>query len=344
MDANDHSVTANERLNKVPIPVGVVVAVYNEEKTLPLFLEHFEQQEGISDVVCLAMVDGNSEDRSMEILKAWQMRLPIMRIISNPQRITPVAFNLGVKACLDAGADAITIASAHSWLADEFIAALQRSLHENDADILGAVHSYPDPESNFDRAIQAYSESLLGRRLGYLTRMTSPTPTQVAYSPTIKRKVFTKIGCFDESLARNQDNDFTTRAAEHGLLILTDPALRYTYIPRKNISGLIRQMYGNGYGVGLRPNAHGIKYFMPLLFWLFILMVVFLTTALDFPWQIAVSPLLIYCIAIFLETISWIRRARLGVLWLPILFLVGHVSYAIGTLFGIINYSRGRSS
>jgi glycosyltransferase involved in cell wall biosynthesis len=315
-----------------PVPLGIVVPMRNEATAIPHLLASLEQQTCLASIGCLACVDGGSEDSSRTIVASWQSRLPCLQLLDNPRHITPVAFNLGVEACLQAGVEAVLFVSAHSWLASGFVAQLQHILQLDEADIIGAVHQYPPPKSAFEQAVQSYCESRLGRRLGWWSRLSTATPTDVAFCPTIRRRVFDRVGLFDETMVRNQDNDFTARARAAGARVVTYPSLRYTYIPPQSFARHLRQMHGNGVWVGQRLHAHSPRHFAPALFWGCVL-VSLCVGWLTGHWRLGLSIALcaLYLVAIIGGTLSWLPQVGRGVYWLPALFVSGHLAYALGT-------------
>jgi GT2 family glycosyltransferase len=318
-----------------PIPLGIVVPIRNEAAGLPRLLESLTPQLAESGVKVVAFVDGNSQDDSANIIRNWSLTWPAISLLQNPKEITPVAFNLGIRHCLDAGADAVMLLGGHSWVAADFLQRLQMRLAKTEADIIGAVHLYPEAQAPFQRVVQCFSESRLGRGLNRLSKLSAPTPTKVAFSPTIRRRVFDRIGLFDVTMIRNQDNDFTSRAQMAGFSIETDPALRYFYVPRSSLRALLRQMWGNGYWVGMRPAAHGFKYLAPMLFWsgligscivaLFHPMILNLTTICVFA----------YLSALLLASAAQMRSAT--AICLAATFASAHCAYAGGTVAGLLH-------
>jgi glycosyltransferase involved in cell wall biosynthesis len=324
-------------VTEAPVPLGIVIPARNEAATLPRLLASLMSQQDLDSVRCLALVDGCSEDESRAIVASWQPKLPTLRLVDNPQRITPVAFNLGIAACLEAGAEAILLIGAHSWLAAGFLVRLQEVLRRGDADIIGAVHDYPKPASLFDLAVQAFCESRLGRRLGFFSKLETATPTDVAPCPTIRRQVFDRIGFFDESMVRNQDNDFTSRARAAGLRILTNPRLRYTYVPRGSFSRHLRQMRGNGFWVGRRLRVHGLRHFAPAIFWGGLILSTLISLLAGWRWEWVTAAWVVpYLLAIGGATLAWAPRIGTAALWLPLLFIASHAAYALGIFHGVV--------
>jgi succinoglycan biosynthesis protein ExoA len=325
------------------LKLGIVVPVQNEATALPRLLASFAAQTQLDAVACIAIVDGESDDGSPAICASWQDRLPMLRVVGNPRRITPVAFNLGIDTCLGAGCEAVLLLSGHSWIAGDFVANLLAILADGAIDIAGSIHNYPPPGSGREAAVQAFIESVLGRRAIHFSSMTAPTPTDVAYCPAIRARVFDRIGRFDESMVRNQDNDFTTRARAAGLRIVTFPSLRYTYLPRATAKQLFRQMKGNGFWVGQRPRVHGLRHFAPSLFWLAALASLAVAIAGGGWWWLL--PLLSfgpYLAAVVAETVRWHARNGASPLLLPALFVGAHASYAAGTLSGLLTPKPAR--
>jgi succinoglycan biosynthesis protein ExoA len=247
--------------------LGIVVPMRNEAAHLPKLLASLKHQSGIDSVCCLAIVDGCSEDDSKDVARSWQPALPMLHVFDNPKKNTPTGFNREIRACMEAGANAILLIGTHSWPEADFLQRLQQILAGTDAELIGAVHNYPEPTSWFEKVVQAFSESRLGRRLRFYSKLKLATPTNVAFTPTIRRQVFERIGVFDENMIRNQDNDFTSRPRAAGFRIITDPRLRYTYVPRRSLSLQLRQLYDNGYWGGRRLNVVGLKQFAPAIFW-----------------------------------------------------------------------------
>lgn len=326
-----------------PLRVGVVIAVRNEARWLDGLLTSLEGQEGFEAVCRVALVDGRSEDGTREILERWRRRLPVVTVLDNDARIAPVGFNLGIRACLEAGAETILLVSGHCSLHEGFLAEAQRVLASDEGDIVGCVLDYPPPTTAFEKASQAFVESRLGRRQGSFSRLTRPQPTAIATFPAIRCEVFGKVGLFDETMVRNQDIEFTQRARAAGFRIVTAPAMRCRYAPPSTLRHLVRQMYGNGLWVGRRILAHGLRHLAPAVFVSGAVIAGLLAAWRGQPWTAIWAALAgFYALAILVASISWLPRARAGALWLPLVFLLTHVAYAFGTIRGILSRGGGR--
>jgi len=320
-----------------PRRLGIVVAVRNEARWLGELLASLKEQQGLESVCRIAAVDGRSEDGSRRILEDWIPQLPMLRVLDNEARIAPTAFNIGIRDCLSAGADAVLLVSGHGALHRGYIQGLYETFTATKAAIVGCVHDYPPAISGFERGSQAFAESRLGRRLGTFSRLTSPRETGIAFCPTIRREVFDRVGLFDETMVRNQDIDFTTRARNAGFRIVTAPKLKTRYSPPTSFGRLLRQMYGNGVWVGRRLDAHGLRHLAPSIFYLGLAGMGILALLLRGAW---VWPFTIlggaYLLAVLATTIAWLPEAGGGALWLPPILLGAHGAYAAGTFRGLM--------
>ena len=103
---------------------------------------------------------------------------------------------------------------------------------------------------------------------------------------------------------------------------------------------MVKQKYGNGYWIGLTmgvcPKCFSLYHFIPLCFVLGILA----TTALAFlgVWQLAALMWGAYALFAVANTVlSQIADGFNGFAFLmPFLFLILHISYGVGTLWGLI--------
>ncbi|MGD8450997.1 MAG: glycosyltransferase [Phycisphaerae bacterium] len=100
--------------------VSIVVAVRNEARHLPEVLDLLFRQDYPADRLEVILVDGVSDDNSVAVANRYIAQHPTTnaRIVNNPRRITPCAFNVGIRA---ARGEIIAIFGAHAAYHPDYI-------------------------------------------------------------------------------------------------------------------------------------------------------------------------------------------------------------------------------
>jgi hypothetical protein len=86
-------------------------------------------------------------------------------------------------------------------------------------------------------------------------------PADTAYLGVFDATVLRSVGCFDESLVRNQDYELNWRLRDSGHLVWFDPELVVRYHPREELGRLARQYfdYGRWKREMLRRNPRALR-------------------------------------------------------------------------------------
>lgn len=190
-----------------------------------------------------------------------------------------------------------------------------------------------------------------------------------------KREVFEWIGYFDESLVRNQDDEFNLRLSKAGGLVWHSPKIRSWYRPRASLPALFNQYVQYGYWKVRVIQKHKLpaswRHLVPAVF-LLALLSSFLLSAfsfvlialrsqvssrnpevLHFSFQLSAFSFLLILSAYLLAVVaaSFVTAAKSQWKLLPILPLVFpcyHFGYGYGFLRGIwdfvIRRKRGHKS
>ena len=155
----------------------------------------------------------------------------------------------------------------------------------------------------------------------------------------IRKSVFEKIGYFDETFVRNQNDDFNFRIRRAGGSIFVTPRVKYVYYVRENFGKCFRQFLQYGYWriplIVKHRKPINVRQVIPFLFYLscmvfFILGIatgrLFLTFALP----------AVYFASLALVSISLVRKAGPKVAGLvPLAMAVIHFGDASGFALGI---------
>jgi glycosyltransferase involved in cell wall biosynthesis len=251
--------------------VSLIVPCRNEEATIGGLLQSLLEQDYPADLVEVVLVDGMSTDRTREVAREFARQHPWLevKLLSNPQKITPVAFNLGIAA---AKGDVVFFLGAHSRYSANYLSGVIAAVHETGADAVGSTAvTVPASETRIARAIALALSSRFGvgnslMRVG----VRQPVEADTASCPGYRREVFDRVGRFNERLVRNQDIEFNLRLRRAGGRIVVDPRITTHYRARGTLRDLFRNNFWNGYWVvrGARVSRlpFALRHLVPLAF------------------------------------------------------------------------------
>lgn len=285
------------------------------------------------DAIEVIVVDGLSTDGTGDIARSFLPSLPLLRVMDNPKRITPAAFNIGVN---ESSGEFVAIISAHSTITPSYVSNTVRSFRRLEADCVGG--RLVNEGSGFvGRVLAALIASplVVGNARFRYSNVEGPVDTVMG---TYRRSVFDRIGLFDERLLRNQDNEFNARLRGAGGVIYLVPELEARYRVRKRVRDAIRQFFGNGrwavYTSRIRHDAMSLRHFVPAAF-VVALVVSALIGSLTGFWWLVVAVVGPYALLVLL-TASVLQVAfleRIAVVFIQPLL---HLSYGLGTLTGLV--------
>jgi GT2 family glycosyltransferase len=150
---------------------------------------------------------------------------------------------------------------------------------------------------------------------------------------------FHRVRLFDESLRRNQDDEFNLRLRLRGGRIVLDPSIKPAYIPRGTLRAVFRQYfeYGRWKVPVMRKHRRvlGLRSLAPAVFVLWL--IALLTTAPFWrpaEWALALTAVS-YCGLALGFGVASLRRRRESLLLLPRVlaaYFAFHVGYGVGML------------
>jgi glycosyltransferase involved in cell wall biosynthesis len=323
----------------VPQRVTVIVPCRNERAFIERSLYSIVASDYPTEYMEVLVVDGMSDDGTREILAELAEGHPVVRVLDNPNRITPSALNIGIR---QATGSVIVRMDAHNWYPPSYISSLVDRLETSGADNVGGVwKTCPANDSPRARAIAMAQAHPLGVGNAHY-RIGSNALRWVDTVPfgCYRRDVFDRIGLFAEELVRNQDDEFNHRLIRNGGRILLDPQVESHYFARESIGALGRMYYQYGYFKPLVARKIGaimtVRQLIPALFVSWLVIGVALSPFSEIArWGVALT-VLAYLGAVAVAMIAAAGRAGLrAALWLFVAFPAIHLSYGIGFLRGV---------
>jgi glycosyltransferase involved in cell wall biosynthesis len=250
--------------------IAIVIPCLNEQEYIAKCLDSIVAQDYPANLWKVYVVDGRSTDATRDIVSAYTLKHPIT-LVDNPQKVTPVALNLGIKSAAE---EVIMILGAHAELYPDHLTEIAKYLQRfSDAGCVGGI-------------IENVYESRISQHIGWAMSSSFGvgnahfrTGNKDGYVDTVafgayRREVFEKAGYFDEELVRNQDDEFNFRIQQHGFKIYLAKSIRSRYFVRGSYSKLFKQYFQYGYWKVYVNKKHStittVRQTIPALFVLFI--------------------------------------------------------------------------
>jgi glycosyltransferase involved in cell wall biosynthesis len=182
---------------------------------------------------------------------------PCVSVVPNPTGGTAAGLNRAIAA---ARGSIIARVDAHCVLPAGYLARAVETLERTGAANVGGVQRAVG-SGTIGRAVAAAMTSRVGVGDARFHYGGAEGPADTAYLGVFDATVLRSVGCFDESLVRNQDYELNWRLRDAGHLVWFDPELVVRYHPREALGRLARQYfdYGRWKREMLRRNPRALR-------------------------------------------------------------------------------------
>jgi glycosyltransferase involved in cell wall biosynthesis len=330
-------------MNLSPL-VSVIIPTRNEEKFIEPCLNSIINSDYPKESLEIIVIDGMSDDNTRNRVKEFAKDYPIVYLLDNANKTVPYAMNLGIHS---ASGEYIVRLDAHAIYPKRYISKLIYYSQMLNADNVGGVwNTIPGSNSSISVAISLALTSRFG--VGNAEYRVNRTNLEYLLVDTVpfgcfKKKIFEEIGCYDVELTRNQDNELNERILKNGGKIYLIPSLKIDYYARENFKKLWLMFYQYGYFGPLvdfklgRPTR--LRKYIPSIFILSLILPLVVSVAFSKIAIISFLSLSLYFLvnSLFSVTVSKKKNIKLipFVFWA---FLVSHMSYGFGYIFGFFNF------
>lgn len=221
--------------------ISVLMPVRNESGTIGPALDSIADQTYPVDLLEVIVMDGRSEDTTVDEAITWARAHPQVRIriVENPARLQAAGFNIGLE---QAGGDLVFImSSAHGGIDADYIETMVRALQSDESIWVVGGHARARGTTRWGDAVARalrHRFSLGGPdwRMGGAARDTD----HVGYG-LYRRLAFDKVGGFSEHLVINEDYELTHRIRSAGGRVRLEPASSSYYLTRATPAKLALQ-------------------------------------------------------------------------------------------------------
>jgi glycosyltransferase involved in cell wall biosynthesis len=325
---------------KRPDPaVSVVIPCRNERSHIEACVRSVLAQQPVTGDFEVIVVDGMSDDGTREILARLASDDARLRVVVNRARSTARGMNIGIQ---HARGEYIAIMGAHNHYAPDYLAASLKVSRATGADNVGGSMICRG-ETWIQQAIALAHHSPFSVGGARWHKVHYEGPADTVFGGFYRREVFARIGEFDESLLRNQDDELNLRLTLAGGKIWHSPAIRSTYCPRASLSALFHQYLQYGYWkVAVMKKHWGLASLRQIVPAAFVLALAILPLAALFYVPVIFLWLgLLAAYAIANLSAATIAAAQSGWRFLPVLPLVFagyHFGYGIGFVRGVFGF------
>jgi len=223
--------------------VSIIIPIRNEEKFIAQCLQSVIAQDYPKDRMEVLVVDGRSEDSSREIVAEFSSRYPMIRLLDNPYLTAPTAMNLGIKK---ARGDVIARVDGHCSLEYDYISQCVKCLYRTGADNVGGLMQAVG-QGYVGQVIALAINSFFGSGGSKFHYASKDQYADTVYLGAFPRRVFDRVGFFNERLVRNQDYELNYRIRAAGGKIFLSPAIHSYYYGRSSLLALWHQYFQYGF-------------------------------------------------------------------------------------------------
>jgi glycosyltransferase involved in cell wall biosynthesis len=305
----------------------------NEANSLPHLLDSISAQTHAPDEIVI--VDGGSNDATLEILRANAQRLPL-KIISEPGANISQGRNAAIRA---SAGDIICSTDAGVRLDPRWLEEITLPF-EPSLDVVSGFF-VPDPQGIFETALAATTLPALAdiRPEAFL-----PSSRSIAF----RRAAWTKVNGYPEWLDYCEDLvfDFAMRAA--GCRFVFSPRAIVHFRPRSSLRAFFRQYYHYARGDG-KANLWFKRHLLRYMTYLFALPLVAVLTAtaplLALPLWLMGAAFMFFTpykrLVPLLSGFSFIGKAC-ALVWVPLIRVTGDAAKMIGYPAGVVWRMKNR--
>lgn len=327
---------AAEKMEETPF-ISIVVPCLNEKRHIAICLQSIVDQNYPRDKFEVIVVDGMSTDGTREIIDDFASRYPNLVKLDNPKRTTPAALNIGIHA---AKADLISRIDAHASVDPDYLKSCVKTMRRTNAECVGG-RMETKGIGFWGKFIAQVLSSIFGVGLSFRTYTNYQGYVDTVAFGLYKREALVNAGLFKEKMTRNQDWDLSRQITEAGGGIYFDPTIRSTYYCESSLLKFLKKSFINGYWVASMPDRMALRHLAPSFLIGVLAFAIYLSLRRHGSLPYEYFPLIIlmtgyYLLAAFYSLRSVVENGFHSLIFVPFLFISLHLSYGLGTLYGLV--------
>jgi len=317
--------------------VSIIIPVRNEIGYVHACLASILAQD-YPNIAEILVIDGMSTDSTREIVRQYGLTDSRIQMIDNPKQIVTAALNIGFQK---ATGDVIVRMDAHAVYANDYVSKCVHYLRETGVGVVGGPMRPAAGDGLQAKVIAALHKSPFGIGVAKFHRDDVEGYVDTVWLGAFRTAVLDEAGRYvREELTRSEDIDLNSRIRAAGYRVFLTPNIRAWYYPRSSLWAVLKQNFGNGYGVvqSLATRAGGVRlrHLVPGVSVATLLLLPMLSIAWPGVLWVLASLLAIYSFALVVHSVLAIIQygAAVGLL-MPVVFASLHICYGLGSLWGL---------
>ena len=257
--------------------VTIINPVRNIDRTIEINLQYLVDLDYPKDKMEIIFADGQSTDRTVEIIKNWQLKHPFIKLVEVANCKSPGQARNG--ALKIAKGDYVLFTDGDCAPHQDWVSKiLEPFLRDKTIGMVGGeIHTLRvDPDNDVEGYCQESGFlSVKGRcrltKEGYYPTIEKGLPHQVngnidspffaTANAAVSKEALDKIGREFWHEITNEDVDFSLRILKNRFKLYYAPAATVEHMHRVALKDYCRQLYGYGFGHPLSVKAHAKKIF-----------------------------------------------------------------------------------
>lgn len=233
----------------------IAIPAYNEEKHIENIIRGFLSQE-YSDLKEILVADGDSNDKTREIVRKISIEDPRVKLFRNPHRRQSYGLNILLEKAIS---DIFLRADCHCIYSKDYIYNCVNSLLSSKALNVGGAQRFIAVNS-FQSGVCIASKSIVGNGLAKYRDSSYSGYADTVFLGCFWRKDLVEIGGYNENSKTNQDAELNLRLLEKNpQAVYISPQIKVWYYPRTNPKGLWIQYFNYGRGRYITASIHKNK-------------------------------------------------------------------------------------
>ena len=327
--------------------VSIITPCRNEINYIESFLVNvFQQEIPESMEIQVVIADGESDDGTRDHLQNWAAQENRLLVVNNQKKTTPSGLNIAIA---ETTGEIIIRMDVHTKYAKDYLRRCVENLITTEAICVGGAWR-ANISAGRAGAIAAAFSSRFGSGGAASRRIDYTGPVDTVYLGTWRKSELLKLGGFDETLLRTEDDELNLRIIRSGGTVWQCADIKCWYQPRASFKALAAQIYQYGYWKVPLIHKHRLpaspRHLVPFFFVFSVMVLSILGFIYSLAWALLSLMLGFYVSASLIAAALIERPWRDPKRWLAISwsFACMHLAYGFGFGHALFDFWTGKKT